>query len=184
MSEAFLYHDNNHVVILKSLKSADHVLSSFFRHVFKRLKFLGNKSVSHISTLVFLAVWHGLHSGYFMCFFMEFLIVMVERQVSQSRSFAFVFPIPIQRADMPVCAPLTSSSANTVIPIFTSLTLYVPSFSLSIISLIFILPFLFSVHLNTHVCQLESHRQTLTVLSYAYSVNNSIFVLSLHQINS
>ncbi|XP_076010823.1 lysophospholipid acyltransferase 5 isoform X2 [Genypterus blacodes] len=50
------------------------------RHVFKRLKFLGNKSVSHVSTLVFLAVWHGLHSGYFMCFFMEFLIVMVERQ--------------------------------------------------------------------------------------------------------
>ncbi|KAF7670159.1 hypothetical protein LDENG_00049940 [Lucifuga dentata] len=50
------------------------------RHVFKQLKFLGNKSVSHVTTLLFLAIWHGLHSGYIMCFFMEFIIVTVERQ--------------------------------------------------------------------------------------------------------
>lgn len=32
--------------------------------------------------MLFLALWHGLHSGYLVCFEMEFLIVIVERQVS------------------------------------------------------------------------------------------------------
>lgn len=32
--------------------------------------------------MLFLALWHGLHSGYLVCFQMEFLIVIVERQVS------------------------------------------------------------------------------------------------------
>ncbi|KAI4895773.1 hypothetical protein NFI96_010028 [Prochilodus magdalenae] len=50
------------------------------RHIFKRLRFLGNKLVSQMATLFFLAVWHGLHSGYILCFSMEFLIVNVERQ--------------------------------------------------------------------------------------------------------
>ncbi|KAM9309558.1 lysophospholipid acyltransferase 5 [Pholidichthys leucotaenia] len=51
------------------------------RHVFKRLKFLGNKTLSHVTTLFFLCIWHGLHSGYIMCFSMEFFIITVERQV-------------------------------------------------------------------------------------------------------
>ncbi|XP_033958783.1 lysophospholipid acyltransferase 5 [Pseudochaenichthys georgianus] len=51
------------------------------RHVFKRLKFLGNKTLSHVTTLLFLTVWHGLHSGYLLCFSMEFFIITVERQV-------------------------------------------------------------------------------------------------------
>ncbi|KAF3839254.1 hypothetical protein F7725_017971 [Dissostichus mawsoni] len=50
------------------------------RHVFKRLKFLGNKTLSHVTTLLFLTVWHGLHSGYILCFSMEFFIITVERQ--------------------------------------------------------------------------------------------------------
>ncbi|KAM6968028.1 lysophospholipid acyltransferase 5 [Aplochiton taeniatus] len=50
------------------------------RHVFKRLKFLGNKILSQTATLIFLAIWHGLHSGYILCFSMEFIIVNVERQ--------------------------------------------------------------------------------------------------------
>lgn len=50
------------------------------RNVFKRLKFLGNKKVSHFSTLLFLTLWHGFHSGYFMCFAMEFIIITVEKQ--------------------------------------------------------------------------------------------------------
>lgn len=53
----------------------------FLRHVFKRLKFLGNKSLSHVATLLFLTFWHGLHSGYLLCFSMEFFIITVERQV-------------------------------------------------------------------------------------------------------
>ncbi|KAM9851621.1 lysophospholipid acyltransferase 5 [Aulostomus maculatus] len=50
------------------------------RHVFKRLKFLGNKTLSHVTTLLFLTIWHGLHSGYLICFSMEFFIITVERQ--------------------------------------------------------------------------------------------------------
>ncbi|XP_018587501.1 lysophospholipid acyltransferase 5 [Scleropages formosus] len=50
------------------------------RHVFKRLKFLGNKMASQMATLLFLAVWHGLHSGYILCFSLEFIIVNVERK--------------------------------------------------------------------------------------------------------
>ncbi|KAL3861608.1 hypothetical protein ACJMK2_007633 [Sinanodonta woodiana] len=44
------------------------------RYVFKRLRFLGNKQLSQIITLSYLAVWHGIHSGYYMNFFLEFLI--------------------------------------------------------------------------------------------------------------
>ncbi|KAM8923931.1 lysophospholipid acyltransferase 5 [Pelodytes ibericus] len=50
------------------------------RYVFKRLRFLGNKAVSQGAALFFLAIWHGLHSGYLICFSLEFLIVTVERQ--------------------------------------------------------------------------------------------------------
>lgn len=32
--------------------------------------------------MFFLAIWHGLHSGYLVCFQMELLIVIVEKQVS------------------------------------------------------------------------------------------------------
>jgi len=49
-------------------------------YVFKRLKFLGNKMISQVTTLVFLAVWHGFHPGYYITFFNEFVTVMVERQ--------------------------------------------------------------------------------------------------------
>ncbi|XP_014307118.1 lysophospholipid acyltransferase 5 isoform X2 [Myotis lucifugus] len=52
------------------------------RYFFKRLKFLGNKELSQGLSLLFLALWHGLHSGYLICFQMEFLIVIVERQAA------------------------------------------------------------------------------------------------------
>ena len=61
------------------------LLECFFvccRYVFKRLKFLGSKEASQGITLLLLALWHGLHTGYFMCFFLEFLIVNFERSVS------------------------------------------------------------------------------------------------------
>uniref|UniRef100_A0A3B4ZAE4 Lysophospholipid acyltransferase 5 n=1 Tax=Stegastes partitus TaxID=144197 RepID=A0A3B4ZAE4_9TELE len=48
--------------------------------VIARLKFLGNKTLSHVTTLFFLTIWHGLHSGYILCFTMEFFIITVERQ--------------------------------------------------------------------------------------------------------
>ncbi|XP_060618574.2 lysophospholipid acyltransferase 5 isoform X1 [Anolis sagrei] len=51
------------------------------RYIYKRLKFLGNKLLSQALSLLFLAIWHGLHCGYLVCFQMEFLIVIVERQM-------------------------------------------------------------------------------------------------------
>ncbi|MEE6513731.1 hypothetical protein FKM82_021530 [Ascaphus truei] len=50
------------------------------RYVFKRLRFLGSKAMSQAAALFFLAIWHGLHSGYLICFSLEFLIVIVEKQ--------------------------------------------------------------------------------------------------------
>ena len=53
-----------------------------FTYVYKRLKFLNNRNVSHISALLFLAVWHGFHDGYYMTFFFEFLLIHFEKEVS------------------------------------------------------------------------------------------------------
>lgn len=70
-------------------KTLGYFSSPFLRHVFKRLRFLGNKNLSHVTTLFFLAVWHGLHSGYALCFSMEFLIIIVERQVGCGEIWSF-----------------------------------------------------------------------------------------------
>ncbi|XP_020281178.1 lysophospholipid acyltransferase 5 [Pseudomyrmex gracilis] len=51
-------------------------------YIYKRLKFLGSKIYSQVITLLFLAVWHGLHSGYYHCFFMEFLVMYFERDIA------------------------------------------------------------------------------------------------------
>lgn len=54
------------------------------RYVFKRLRFLGNRTVSHITALYFLAIWHGYHEGYFTCFTYEFLVMTVEKPVREA----------------------------------------------------------------------------------------------------
>ncbi|KAL3270466.1 hypothetical protein HHI36_021013 [Cryptolaemus montrouzieri] len=51
-------------------------------YIYKRLKFLGNRHLSQAGALLFLAVWHGYHSGYFVCFLCEFLVIYVERDIS------------------------------------------------------------------------------------------------------
>lgn len=53
----------------------------YFRYVYKRLRFLNNKQISQGASLFFLAVWHGLELGYFMNFFLEFIIMNGENQV-------------------------------------------------------------------------------------------------------
>ncbi|CAG2101697.1 unnamed protein product [Medioppia subpectinata] len=50
-------------------------------YLFKRLKFLGNRTVSQALTLLFLAVWHGMCSGYFVTFLLEFMIIKMESEV-------------------------------------------------------------------------------------------------------
>ncbi|XP_030843031.1 lysophospholipid acyltransferase 5 isoform X2 [Strongylocentrotus purpuratus] len=53
------------------------------RYVYKRLKFLGNRYVSQIVSLMFLAAWHGLHIGYYNNFILEFFIVMFDVQATE-----------------------------------------------------------------------------------------------------
>lgn len=49
------------------------------QYVFKRLRFLGSKQLSQLAALLFLALWHGLHSGYYLCFLNEFIVMKFER---------------------------------------------------------------------------------------------------------
>ncbi|XP_076292822.1 lysophosphatidylcholine acyltransferase 3 protein nessy isoform X2 [Lasioglossum baleicum] len=51
-------------------------------YVYKRLKFLGSKLYSQFFTLLFLALWHGFHSGYYVCFFLEFIIMYAEKDLT------------------------------------------------------------------------------------------------------
>lgn len=75
--------------VYKTTTTFDGIIKSFnintnlwaAQYVFKRLKFLGNKLLSQFLTLFFLAVWHGLHSGYYVCFFNEFIVMKMERDV-------------------------------------------------------------------------------------------------------
>lgn len=50
-------------------------------YVYKRLKFLNNRALSHLGALLFLAVWHGFHSGYYITFFMEFMVIRMEKEL-------------------------------------------------------------------------------------------------------
>jgi lysophospholipid acyltransferase 5 len=50
------------------------------KYVFKRLRFLGSKELSQGITLFFLALWHGLYSGYFVNFALEFFVILFEKQ--------------------------------------------------------------------------------------------------------
>ncbi|XP_077970828.1 lysophospholipid acyltransferase 5-like [Styela clava] len=74
------------------------------RYVFKRLRFLGNKTVSHLSTLFFLAIWHGYHEGYFTCFFYEYIVMTVER------------PLRAELKDTSIYKSLIASKSTSWIP--------------------------------------------------------------------
>ncbi|KAK6965024.1 Lysophosphatidylcholine acyltransferase 3 [Biomphalaria glabrata] len=50
-------------------------------YIYKRLRFLGNKMLSQFITLFYLALWHGVQSGYYMCFLLELLETNAEMQV-------------------------------------------------------------------------------------------------------
>lgn len=65
-------------------------LFTICRYVYKRLRFLNNRNISQLCSLVFLAVWHGLSTGYFMCFFLEFLIINGEKLVSHTYIHAYI----------------------------------------------------------------------------------------------
>ncbi|XP_030370390.1 lysophospholipid acyltransferase 5 [Scaptodrosophila lebanonensis] len=82
---------NVKLVLLETGNTMDHYVRSFNvntnqwvgHYVYKRLKFLNNRTISYAAALGFLAVWHGYHSGYYMAFLMEYLIVSTEKQIER-----------------------------------------------------------------------------------------------------
>lgn len=83
--------ENIKLRIFESCTEFNHYIQSFnvntnqwvAHYIYKRLKFLGNRHLSQLGALLFLAVWHGLHSGYYICFFTEFVVIYMERDVSK-----------------------------------------------------------------------------------------------------
>lgn len=79
---------NIKLVLLETGSKMAHYVQSFnvntnswvAQYIFKRLKFLNNRTVSYVAALAFLAVWHGFHSGYYLAFSMEYAIITIERQ--------------------------------------------------------------------------------------------------------
>lgn len=73
---------------LESAQKFGHYIEAFnintnswvMNYVYKRLKFMNNRYVSQMSALVFLAVWHGWHLGYYVTFFNEFIVMNFERE--------------------------------------------------------------------------------------------------------
>lgn len=82
--------ENVKLMLFENTKEFNHYIQSFnintnnwvAQYIYKRLRFLGNRYLSQVSALVFLAVWHGFHSGYYMCFFMEFVIMFLEKDLT------------------------------------------------------------------------------------------------------
>ncbi|KHJ85201.1 MBOAT family protein [Oesophagostomum dentatum] len=50
-------------------------------HVLRRLRWLDSKPAAHLSTLAYLAIWHGYHLGYFLLFFLEFGCMVAQEQL-------------------------------------------------------------------------------------------------------
>uniref|UniRef100_A0A0K0DTR0 Lysophospholipid acyltransferase 5 n=1 Tax=Strongyloides stercoralis TaxID=6248 RepID=A0A0K0DTR0_STRER len=73
-------------------------------HVFKRLRFLGNKHLSQGFTLFYLAIWHGYHLGYFIIFGYEMICM-----ISQTQLYEIIPRIPGMRQflDKPYIKPLS-----------------------------------------------------------------------------
>jgi len=101
-------------------------------YVYKRFKFLGNQMVSQVITLVFLAVWHGFHFGYYLTFLNEFLTIRVEREFlalwsRSSRVEGWKKSLPWLEQALPVVGWLwvTVFLPHTFIPF--SLLLWTPS---------------------------------------------------------
>jgi len=52
-------------------------------YIFKRFKHLGNKEISFLISLTFLAIWHGWYLGYFVSFYSELIYLRAEQHVQR-----------------------------------------------------------------------------------------------------
>ncbi|KAJ8964232.1 hypothetical protein NQ314_005061 [Rhamnusium bicolor] len=84
--------ENIKISIFENTTEFNHYIQSFNvntnhwvgQYVYKRLKFLGNRQLSQFAALLFLAIWHGFHTGYYVCFFFEFIVIYMERDMVDS----------------------------------------------------------------------------------------------------
>ncbi|KAH8360525.1 lysophospholipid acyltransferase 5 [Drosophila serrata] len=82
---------NVKLMLLETGNTMEHYVQSFNvntnqwvgQYIYKRLKFLNNRTISYGAALGFLAVWHGYHSGYYMTFLMEYMVVSTEKQITR-----------------------------------------------------------------------------------------------------
>lgn len=89
-TNSYYSYSNIDVIKFETTPTFDGIIKSFnittntfaATYIFKRLKFIGSKVVSHFLTLFFLALWHGWSTGYYVTFLMEFLIMKMEWEVS------------------------------------------------------------------------------------------------------
>lgn len=103
---------NVHLLLFECAYTFQHVIDAFnlktnqwmFRYLYKRLRFLGNKLLSHFLTLAFVALWHGIEPGFFLCFIGEFAVIVMEQQLlgfcrrvirTPFEDFSPLFKIPI-----------------------------------------------------------------------------------------
>ena len=49
--------------------------------MFKRLRWLGNITLSLVVTLTFVSLWHGVWPGYYLNFYLEIVAIMAEKKV-------------------------------------------------------------------------------------------------------
>ncbi|KJE94333.1 lysophosphatidylcholine acyltransferase 3 [Capsaspora owczarzaki ATCC 30864] len=92
------------------------------RYIFKRLRFMNNKHFSSLSTLMFLALWHGFHIGYFICFLTEFVVVEIERRLRADvmPRLTPIIPAPVLNI---VCYIITTSTLHYALIAFVLLSL-------------------------------------------------------------
>jgi len=84
--------NNVDIVLYESTDKFNGLIKSFniqtnnwtAKYIYKRLKFLGSKPLSHLMSLTFLSIWHGHKSGYYATFFMEFITVINEKESSST----------------------------------------------------------------------------------------------------
>ncbi|CAJ0922071.1 unnamed protein product, partial [Mesorhabditis belari] len=70
-------HDYNSVVL--SFNCGTNTFAK--NHIFRRLRWLNSKPLAHLSVLMYLAVWHGYHLGYFLLFIFEFSCMIAQEQL-------------------------------------------------------------------------------------------------------
>ncbi|XP_072036791.1 lysophospholipid acyltransferase 5-like [Amphiura filiformis] len=75
------------------------------KYLYKRLKFLGNRYISQLCTMIFLAMWHGWYVGYYITFAFEMAVINFEQQMTY-----VINKIPILRK--------LSESENLKVPMY------------------------------------------------------------------